>query len=147
MKSQCPRSNNQTNPIFQITKSFSFCYGHRLYKDPGKCGHIHGHTGSVDITLESEKLDDLGMLKNFDTLKSIMGKWIDENIDHRMLLNKEDPLVNILNDAGEKIFVLDSNPTAENMARTIFNVASMNGLPVKSATFWESPTASANYSK
>lgn len=133
--------------MYNITKAFSFCYGHRLYKDPGKCGHIHGHTGRAEITLGSEKLDNLGMLKNFDTLKDVIGKWIDENIDHKMLLNKEDPLVNVLNDAGEKIFVLDSNPTAENMARTIFDVAAKNGLPVKSVTFWESPTASARYSK
>ena len=133
--------------MYNITKTFSLCYGHRLYKDPGKCGHIHGHTGRAEITLEAGKLDDLGMLKNFDTLKEVIGKWIDDHIDHRMLLNKEDPLVKILKDAGEKLFILESNPTAENIARAIFEVAAKNDLPVKSVTFWESPTASATYSK
>lgn len=131
--------------MYNITKTFSLCYGHRLYKDPGKCGHVHGHTAKVEVHLEGSDLDSLGMLKNFDEIKINVGKWIDENLDHHMLLNKADPLTKILSEAGEKPYTLDDNPTAENIAKLIYFVTKKSGLPVKSVTFWESPTACATY--
>ncbi len=131
--------------MFTITKTFTFCYGHRLYKDPGKCGHLHGHTGRAEVTLEGKELNELGMLKNFDELKLSIGGWLDENLDHHTLMNKADPLSKILVDAGEKIFLMDGNPTAENIAQFIFTAAKEQGIPVKSVTFWESPTAFATY--
>ena len=133
--------------MYNITKTFTLCYGHRLYKDPGKCGHLHGHTGRAEITLSGNALDDLGMLKNFDMLKESVGRWIDQNLDHHMLLNKSDPLAKPLSEAGEKLYLLDSNPTAEKLAQIIFNYAKKSGLPVKFVTFWESPTANAIYSE
>lgn len=132
--------------MYNITKTFTFCYGHRLYRDPGKCGRVHGHTGKVEITLGGEKLDDLGMLKNFDFMKDSVGRWIDENLDHCMLLCKADPLVGPLRTAGEKLFLMESNPTAENIAALIYKITRENGLPVKGVSFWESPTACASYS-
>lgn len=131
--------------MYSITKTFTFCYGHRLYKDPGKCGHIHGHTARAEVVLEGSVLDDLGMLKNFDSVKDAVGKWIEENLDHRMILNRIDPLCKILTDAGEKLYVVDGNPTAEKLAAIIYSVAKKGMLPVKNVTFWESPTASATY--
>lgn len=133
--------------MYAITKTFSFCYGHRLFNDPGKCGHVHGHTGRAEVTLEAKELDGLGMLRNFDSLKDSIGIWIDENLDHRMLLNRNDPLTKLLSEAGEKLFILDSNPTAENIAGVIYTVAKKSGLPVKRVTFWESPTACATYNE
>ena len=131
--------------MFKITKSFGFCYGHRLFKDPGKCGHLHGHTGRVEIELESKKLDDLGMVKNFDDLKNSIGRWIEENLDHKVLLNRADPLVDVLTSTGEKLYLLDLNPTAENIAKEIFGYVKKTGFPVLSVNFWESPTACARY--
>ncbi len=131
--------------MFTITKTFTFCYGHRLYKDPGKCAHLHGHTGRAEVTLEGKKLNEIGMLKNFDELKLSIGKWLDDNLDHHTLMNKADPLSKILIDAGEKIFLMDGNPTAENIAQLVFNAAKEQGIPVNSVTFWESPTACATY--
>lgn len=133
--------------MYAITKTFTFCYGHRLYRDPGKCGHLHGHTGRAEIALEGKALNELGMLKNFDDIKANIGRWIDENMDHRMLLNNADPLVKILQGAEEKLFLMEGNPTAENIARLIFDMVVKIGLPVKDVTFWESPTACATYSK
>lgn len=131
--------------MYNITKTFTFCYGHRLYKDPGKCGHVHGHTARAEIVLKGEKLDDLGMIQNFDSVEESIGRWIEENLDHQMLLNSADPLVKVLKEAGEKLFILDCNPTAENIARKIYDEAKKKNLPVKAVIFWESPTASATY--
>jgi len=133
--------------MYTITKTFTFCYGHRLYKDPGKCGHLHGHTGKVEITISGKVLDSLGMLKNFDSIKESVGCWIDKELDHHTLLNKNDPLSDILSSAGEKLYLLEENPTAENIARAIFEASKKEGLPVTAVTFWESPTAYAKYEK
>ncbi len=133
--------------MFKITKSFGFCYGHRLFKDTGKCGHLHGHTGKAEIELCSGELDELGMVKNFDELKNSIGRWIEENLDHKVLLNRADTLVEVLTATGEKLYLLDSNPTAENIAKEIYGYAKRSGFPVISVNFWESPTACARYSE
>lgn len=131
--------------MYTITKTFTFCYGHRLYKDPGKCGYLHGHTAKAEITLSGRTLNALGMLKNFDTIKESVGKWIDENLDHHTLLNGKDPLVKALKKEGQKLFVIDGNPTAENLAKILFHITAKKDLPVVKVTVWESPTAFATY--
>lgn len=132
--------------VYQITKSFTFCYGHRLLGDSGKCGHLHGHTARVEVTLSGESLNNLGMVENFDAIKDKIGRWIEETLDHKMLLNKDDPLLKLLKEVGEPVYALDANPTAENLARLIFEAAREKGLSVKKVTFWESPTSAATYS-
>lgn len=130
---------------FSVSKSFSFCYGHRLLGDKGKCRHLHGHTARVTISLETETLDNKGMVCHFDDLKSTIGKWIEENLDHSMLLAKNDPALETLRGIGERIFVMDENPTAENIAKLIHRQATSQGLPVKRIEMWESDTARAVY--
>src|SRR6267142_394553 len=46
---------------------------------------------------------------------------------------------------GEPIFVVDSNPTVERIARLIYDVSREQGLPVVRVTVWETPTSWATY--
>jgi len=46
---------------------------------------------------------------------------------------------------GEPVFVVDSNPTVENIAKIIFDFARSRGLPVESVKVWETPTSWATY--
>jgi len=46
---------------------------------------------------------------------------------------------------GEPVFVVETNPTAEGIARLIFDVARQQGLPVSRVTVWETPTSYATY--
>lgn len=131
--------------MFSVSKSFSFCYGHRLLGDKGKCRHLHGHTAKVTISLGTETLDDKGMVYHFDQLKQTIGKWIEENLDHSMLLAKNDPALETLRGIGERVFVMDQNPTAENIAKLIHDQARSHGLPAKCVEIWESDTAKAVY--
>src|SRR5262245_21063155 len=107
--------------MFEVTKEIRFCYGHRLLSYDGKCRHLHGHNGRAVITLAAAALDQLGMVADFSTIKNIIGGWIDENLDHRMLLHKDDPVLPSLRAQGEPVFLLDVNPTAENIAKLIFD--------------------------
>ena len=131
--------------MFQVTKEIHFCYGHRLLNYDGKCRYFHGHNGKVEIQLDAGSLDARGMVRDFTEIKAILGVWIDRTLDHRMLLHRKDPLRKTLQKAGEPVFVMDTNPTAENIARLIYDTARVKKLPVSSVTLWETPNSFATY--
>jgi 6-pyruvoyltetrahydropterin/6-carboxytetrahydropterin synthase len=133
--------------MYKISREISFCYGHRLLNYEGKCRNLHGHNGVAVITLDSAKLDELGMVADFSDVKNVVSPWLDRELDHRMLLHKDDPLVPILKEQGEPIKVLDNNPTAENIARYIFDFVKESGFPVSNVVLWETPNCSATYSQ
>ena len=133
--------------MFRVTKEIHFCYGHRLLNYDGKCRHLHGHNGRAVITLESTGLDSLGMVMDFTAIKQILGRWIDDALDHRMLLHRDDPLIPELRRQGEPFVELDVNPTAENLAKMIFDYAVSHDLPVVEVTLWETENSFATYRK
>src|SRR5579863_2618852 len=107
--------------MHRVAREFDFCYGHRLLQYDGKCRHLHGHNGRALITLESDRLDSLGMVVDFARIKRVVAAWIDETLDHKMLLHKDDPVLPYLRQLGEPVHVLDVNPTAENIACLIYD--------------------------
>ncbi|MGC8643040.1 MAG: 6-pyruvoyl trahydropterin synthase family protein [Isosphaeraceae bacterium] len=123
--------------MFRVTREIFFCYGHRLLNYTGKCRHLHGHNGRAVITLEGPDLDERGMLVDFGEIKQKIQRWIDENLDHNMLLCRDDPILPVLQERGERVFVMDENPTAENIARLIFDKTHDAGLPVVEVVLWE----------
>jgi 6-pyruvoyltetrahydropterin/6-carboxytetrahydropterin synthase len=133
--------------MFSVSREIDFCYGHRLLNYPGKCRHLHGHNGRVIITLEAAGLDERGMVLDFSDIKRTVSRWIDENIDHRMILNRADPAVPMLQSMNEPLYLMDVNPTAENIARLIFDVASEQGFPVIDVRMWETPHCCATYQR
>lgn len=131
--------------MFRVTKEIYFCYGHRLLDYAGKCRHLHGHNGKAVITLEAAALDRLGMVVDFSEIKQVVGKWIDETLDHKMLLHRDDPIIPELRRRGEAFVELDVNPTAENIARLIFDRVAAAGFPVVEVTLWETENSFATY--
>lgn len=131
--------------MFRVTKEVHFCYGHRLLNYAGKCRHLHGHNGKAVVTLEAAALDALGMVVDFSAIKRVLGKWIDDALDHRLLLHADDPIIPELLRQGEPFVALSANPTAENIARLIFERAAGDGLPVVEVTLWETETSFATY--
>jgi len=116
--------------MFQVTRELHFCYGHRLLHYEGKCRNLHGHNGRAVITLETPVLDSLGMVVDFSKIKKVVSAWLDANLDHRMLLHKDDPVWPELRRRGEPLFVLEVNPTAENIAKLIYDFTASQGFPV-----------------
>ncbi len=131
--------------MFKVTKHIDFCYGHRLLNYEGQCRHLHGHNGRVEVDLAAETLDARGMVVDFSEIKQRIKSWIDDTLDHRMLLHRDDPILPVLKKTGELHFVMDANPTAENIARLIFDYARAQGLPVVEVRLWETPTSYASY--
>lgn len=131
--------------MFRVAREIEFCYGHRLLNYDGKCRYLHGHNGKAVIAIEGDRLDARGMLVDFTDIKRCVADWIDAELDHRMLLSKDDPLLGVLRDAGEPIFVMDENPTAENIAKVIYRYACSRALPVVEVTLWETPKCYATF--
>jgi 6-pyruvoyltetrahydropterin/6-carboxytetrahydropterin synthase len=131
--------------MFRVSRQIDFCYGHRLLNYEGKCRYLHGHNGRAIITIESEKLDDRGMVMDFSDIKDVVSRWIDQNLDHRMILHRDDPFVPMLREHGEPLYLIDENPTAENIARLIFNVTREHGFPIVEAQLWETVNCFATY--
>jgi 6-pyruvoyltetrahydropterin/6-carboxytetrahydropterin synthase len=131
--------------MFQVTREIDFCYGHRLLNYDGKCRYLHGHNGTAIITIESERLDERGMVLDFSDIKRVVSNWIDENLDHRMLLHRDDPALAMLQKLGEPLFILEVNPTAENIAKLIFDYTKSQGFPIVEARLWETPHCFATY--
>jgi 6-pyruvoyltetrahydropterin/6-carboxytetrahydropterin synthase len=133
--------------MYRVVKNLTFCYGHRLLNHPGKCAHVHGHNGVVEVEFGAQKLNAMGMVIDFDEIKSLVQTFLDEALDHKMILFREDPLVDLLQKAGESVYVMEENPTAENIAKMIFHFVRGRGLPITSVRLWETPTACAGYSE
>jgi 6-pyruvoyltetrahydropterin/6-carboxytetrahydropterin synthase len=131
--------------MYRVTREISFCYGHRLLNYEGKCRHLHGHNGRAVITLETADLDGLGMVMDFSQLKRVLQSWVDEALDHKMLLHEDDPVLPLLRQQGEPVFVMQVNPTAENIARLIYDYAVGHGLPVAQVQLWETDGCCATY--
>ena len=131
--------------MFRVSREIDFCYGHRLLNYDGKCRHLHGHNGRVVITLESAELDLRGMVIDFSEIKEVVSRWIDDELDHRMILRKDDPVVPLLAQQGEPMFLMDANPTAENIAKLIYDFTRDHGFPIVEAKLWETPRCYATY--
>jgi len=132
-------------PSHRVTKLIDFCYGHRLLNYDGKCRHLHGHNGRLEVDLQSSVLDRLGMVVDFGVVRDVIRTFVDDNLDHRMLLCRSDPLVKVLESLGEPLFLMDENPTAENIARLVYRQGASAGLPIVEIRLWESPSSCATY--
>src|ERR1700719_405783 len=98
--------------MYRVSRQIDFCYGHRLLNYEGKCKYLHGHNGRAIITIESASLDARGMVLDFSDIKRVVSRWIDDNLDHRMILDRKDPAVPALEKLGEPMYLIDVNPTA-----------------------------------
>jgi len=121
---------------------------HRLINHPSKCRHLHGHRYRVRILCEGG-LDAIGVVIDFGEIKARVGKWLDENWDHGAILNREDvALIAWCQAEKSKVYLLDCNPTAENLAHHLLGIAQkllgdVKGLRVVSVRIYETPNCYA----
>ena len=131
--------------MYHVTKVIHFCCGHRLLNYDGKCRYLHGHNGRVEIELSSKRLDRLGMVRDFTEIKREIQTWIDRHLAHKMILCRRDPVLPLLRKLGEPLFVIDANPTAENLAKLIYEETERLGFPVTAVRLWETESSFAAY--
>lgn len=75
-------------------------FAHRQHTHAGHCRFIHGHNWAFELTFAARELDACGFVIDFGgpTMKDIK-KWINDTFDHKLVLNKEDPLRGHITDA------------------------------------------------
>jgi 6-pyruvoyltetrahydropterin/6-carboxytetrahydropterin synthase len=119
--------------MYTVSVETKFSSAHNLRGYKGKCEDLHGHNWKVRMSVSSDTLDDIGMVRDFTVIKEILNKAVD-GLDHKYLNDSE--------------FFRSVNPTSENIARYIFEeVLRVDpGLNVKKVTVWETDTSSASYS-
>ena len=101
-----------------IMRRFTFCAGHRLVGHEGKCQNLHGHNYVIEISVTGQEQDSIGRILDFKMLKQRVNGWLDDNWDHTFILwkNDENGINAIRASDPHRIYELESNPTAENMA-------------------------------
>ena len=125
-------------------RRLQFCAGHRVWKHENKCAHLHGHNYVVYFHASAPKLDELGRVIDFDVLKERLGSWIEEHWDHGFILHRDDQeaVAAVRRVTEQKVALLDSNPTAENMARHLLETVAPEalkgtGVRVVKVVLWE----------
>ena len=100
-------------------REFEFCSAHKILNHEGKCKYLHGHNYKVKVWIEPfNGLDSLGRVIDFKDIKEKIGLWIDENLDHALLLSGNDlEGIKKANDEGSRFYDLPLNCTAEIMAK------------------------------
>lgn len=126
-------------------RRLQFCAGHRVHRHESKCRNLHGHNYVAFFHAVSESgLDELGRVIDFGVLKGCLAPWIDEHWDHGMILCRDDAeaiaAVSLVGD--QKLYLMDANPTAENMALHLLReVAPMvlagTGVTIEKVVLWE----------
>lgn len=117
---------------FRISKEFHFSASHRLehLSEGHPCGRMHGHNYVVEIELSAaeDALDKAGFVRDYGELSQI-SKWLDAEVDHQHL-----------NDV-----VSDRNPSAENLARWIYERWLPHYPELSSVRISETPKTWAEY--
>ena len=115
-----------------ITREFSGAHSLRGYNGDCKC--LHGHNWIIQVFVQSEELDEVGIAVDFKVLKKELNSILEE-LDHKYLNDLE-------------IFK-DCNPTSENLARYIYKrlPAAVNDgkAKVSKVRVCESLTSGASY--
>jgi len=139
-----PTASGSSRPTIRCTRRIQFCAGHRIWGHENVCAHLHGHNYVALFHATAPELDPLGRVIDFSVLKSRLGRWIDENWDHGFVLHRDDAeaIDAVRRVPGQKLFLLDGNPTAENMALHLLDEvapAELAGLGVEvvKVTLWE----------
>jgi 6-pyruvoyltetrahydropterin/6-carboxytetrahydropterin synthase len=100
-------------------RRIQFCAGHRVQQHESKCRNLHGHNYVAFFHAQSDAgLDPLGRVIDFGVLKERLGAFIEQHWDHGFILWREDTeaIDAVKRVAGQKLSLLEVNPTAENMA-------------------------------
>jgi 6-pyruvoyltetrahydropterin/6-carboxytetrahydropterin synthase len=131
-----------------------FCAGHRLWKHESKCAWLHGHNYVAVFHATAPQLDPLGRVIDFSVLKERLGGWLERHWDHGFVLHQDDAeaLDAVSRIPGQKVYRLDANPTAENMARHLLDVVAPQqlaglGVEVVKVVLWETENCSAEVTR
>lgn len=135
-----------------ISRKGNFDSGHRVMNERMKCFNIHGHTYLYELTFEFNEMEEIGYAIDFKEIKRVGCQWIDDLMDHGMILNPKDTkLIETTVEYGTKMWLMSlngegeyCNPSVENIAKEIFLAmevlfAGYEDLSIHKVTIYETP--------
>ena len=136
--------------MYYLKTEQSFDSAHFLHGYHGKCANIHGHRWKIVATIKNEKLLDdpqnKSMVIDFGDLKADL-KVITDNFDHALIIEDgslSKRLYQALIDENFKIINLPFRPTAENLAKYIYDRLAKK-YNVNYIEVYETPNNCASY--
>ena len=112
-----------------ITRRLEFDAGHRIPSHHSKCRHLHGHRYAIEVTLSGSIITEAGaaeqgMVMDYSEVKRIANAALVDLWDHAFLVYRQDlDVLQFLQSLDDhKTVVLDTPPTAENLALTAFRI-------------------------
>lgn len=121
--------------MFEIEKIFTFEAGHTLLHHDGKCKNPHGHSYTVKIAIRKNELETTGpkkgMVMDFQDISRVVKPMIEEYFDHAWL----------------NTTLQTETPTAEFMAKWIFDYLEKKLVGLYRVTINETASSSASYIK
>ena len=138
--------------MYTLTCRVEFDAAHRLLGYEGPCANLHGHRYVVEVVVEGTELDELGMLIDFGDLQYKLEGFIDKYWDHAVIFNQDDVGMSdaLVACNSDKAYRLLGNPTAENMARHLYQKV-FERLPAnvkpKLIRLFETPDSWVEYSE
>ena len=111
----------------RLDVEFYFAAAHRLPRYEGPCFRLHGHNYKMFVVVEGEVDPRTGMIADFGGLKQVVQEHVLARVDHRNL-----------ND------LLD-NPTAENIARWVWEVLEPHLPGLAEVRLYEIPDCCVTY--
>ncbi len=120
--------------MYRVSVRRHFDAAHALRGYQGRCENLHGHRWEVVVTVQSERLDEVGLACDFTVLKRELDAIL-ERFDHRNL-NETPPFDRL-------------NPSSEHIAREVYRALQerLPGVAIYQVEAWESPDAWATYSE
>ena len=131
----------------KLKTQFEFDSAHRLVGYEGKCSNLHGHIWRVELEIEGEWVDDIGIMWDFTNVKTLK-----EMFDHKTILKRCDEHkglgLSIVSLCGkDSLYIMDENPTAENICKEILKILKEKDGSLKyTIRVFESPKSSCEVS-
>jgi 6-pyruvoyltetrahydropterin/6-carboxytetrahydropterin synthase len=111
-----------------ITRQTNLSCGHRVMNERMLCHNLHGHEYITHLTFSFENSEEIGYAIDFKEIKRVFIEFLQQKMDHGMLLNPKDTLViQTVKSLGSKLWEMSlnglgdyCNPSVENIAKEIF---------------------------
>jgi 6-pyruvoyltetrahydropterin/6-carboxytetrahydropterin synthase len=109
--------------MFTIRKQFKFEMAHQLKDSYSAACHenLHGHSYVLELFFTTDDLNGDGMVVDFGEVKDVIGKYVDD-WDHSltMPIYFDEDYLDMLKAHTKKFRIMLCNPTAENMAKNMY---------------------------
>jgi 6-pyruvoyltetrahydropterin/6-carboxytetrahydropterin synthase len=116
--------------MYEIAVEETFDAAHCLPDHEGNCRRLHGHTYRIQARFRFASVEESGMAIDFRDAKAAL-RAVLAHLDHQYL--------------NDLPMFAGVTPTAENIAKLIFDRIGGKHASVHSVSVWETPTSCATY--